>query len=313
MALPLNHGWEDLSLPEAEVARDLELVSTWLERSGAYPLTIDLESRGGIHTSIMSALLAHCHRWEFVRITVAYTCDPETTPLPNLENLQNVPMLRHIEVQVYQNEGWYQTHPGEVMNDDILIPRDWMLPHAPALRSAILWSSKESRDLLPWHQLTALVIGCADALKCPAILRLTPLLRYCELAFNYADFPVPSSDSLGGDLHLPYLEHLTLDTWEQSCTCETAFPHLFVAPRLSSLRILEEYFRPNPVRQLGTFVDKAGCASTLKKVLITGNTFTRQRKFRRRFPHVSFSFEYGSEWCNIKEAERARSFLRAFV
>jgi hypothetical protein len=90
------------------------------------------------------------------------------------------------------------------------------------------------------------------------------------------------------DITLPYLESLSIDQCDASSA--TDFLQIFIVPALRSLKIPEEFLKPNPVDLLSGFISKSGCK--LEEVHITGPCSIRQDSYHQAFPSIcKFSFD----------------------
>ncbi|KAF7343926.1 F-box domain-containing protein [Mycena venus] len=231
----------------------------WLSRSGALPLSIDINEIWVDATKILSDFLPHCARWEYLELAIS-------SPLATIDRPMS--LLRHIDLSLATT------------------PPVFTLPDAPLLRTAILDADFGVAEnvILPWAQLTSLTLLCVSASDCGPILRRTTNLLHCELSL----FTQGDSEYAGPDVGLPLLESLTLDSPGGRVLGVLS---TFVVPALRSLTIEERFLDSvEPIRSLTAFISKSGC--TLRKVHFTGKRIEDAEAYREAFPSTEFSFEF---------------------
>ncbi|KAF7329063.1 F-box domain-containing protein [Mycena kentingensis (nom. inval.)] len=240
IALGLSALWSTIPLDDWESSA--AGVSCWIERSGARPLSLHVVDHGveGMTDDLTNVILSASGRWEHVEFhTWQYDGTLEGT----------FPLLRSIEIRAQQPGVWQiGIGPPASVNADRKPQCD-----APKLRSAILWDFHIPINLLPWRQLTALVLICHEPTFCAAILKQTPNLVYCELLA--VDGALPDDDII-----LPHLHTLVLTEYDLNMDdIAISFLGKFITPALRQLRVLSQYLLPNPVDVLRCFVDRTGC------------------------------------------------------
>jgi hypothetical protein len=155
---------------------------------------------------------------------------------------------------------------------------------APLLRNVILNNCAASTIILPWAQLTSLVLLYVSLHECVPILQQTSNLVRCKLGI--CD---PHDNQPGPDLALPHLESLTLtNPYRRSVI---AFPKTLIVPALRILEIPEHFLGINPVESLIAFISKSSCK--LEEIQITGPRFVPSTSYRKAFPSIrTFSFSH---------------------
>ncbi|KAJ7074665.1 hypothetical protein C8F01DRAFT_32524 [Mycena amicta] len=253
VALSMSVLWS--AIPIVEVV-DSKWVPCWLERSRQSPLSIQTSHMAdACHHLVLERILQHRARWENAHLCIY------RSQVFNGWGL--LPMLRHIELKMFSTP---------VGGDSKL-----RLVEAPLLRSAILWDFEYPRNLLPWHQLTALALVCKEPRQCTPILQQAVNLVYCELALTEpingaAEMPQP-------DITLPLLEYLALSDFDDHRHMPENYLTSFITPALRRLEVLDRFIRPDPISVIQSFLDKSGCK--LEEICIVG---------QRRMPTDEYSW-----------------------
>ncbi|KAF7353326.1 F-box domain-containing protein [Mycena sanguinolenta] len=151
----------------------------------------------------------------------------------------------------------------------------------PLLRSAVLSDLAHLCVILPWVQLTSLVLDQVYQYECVPILQQTSNLIYCELRLR--DYPGNTAV-----VTIPCLESLVLKSFKLSYTAE----HLesFITPALRRLIISEGLLGHEPIRSLTGFISKS--RAKLQEVRITGRRSVPKSSYREALqsvPRLSFS------------------------
>ncbi|KAJ7741175.1 hypothetical protein DFH07DRAFT_838243 [Mycena maculata] len=172
-----------------------------------------------------------------------------------------MPQLRHFEIQV-QNGDFHAAAFRDV----------------PRLCAATLSDFTYPTELFPWAQLTSLTLVAKSPSDIRPILKQTPHPVLCWLAvqFDFDDDP-PITNLL-------HLESLILMQHWVDDDPPVGYLDGFVLPALRRLQIPDNFFRPDPVEGLASFVSRSGC--TLREVLITGEITVPKRSYRRSFPNI---------------------------
>ncbi|KAJ7074682.1 hypothetical protein C8F01DRAFT_32968 [Mycena amicta] len=283
VALSMSVLWS--AIPILNESLYSKWVLCWLERSRQSPLSIQSSHRADeLDDFVLDDIMQHRARWEHAYLFPAVSRVPE--------GWGHLPMLRHIELQAYDN-----------------LSNDLRLAEAPLLRSAILWDFKCPPDLLPWHQLRALVLVCQEAQDCTPILQQAVNLVYCELVLTEDD----SDSILQPDITLSVLEDLVLTqfTDDPDAFIPTRYLGYFVAPALRRLRILDRLIRPNPVSKVQAFIDKSGCK--LEEICIVGQRELPKREYGWRPSGLLVTFEDDKDqWMDEETADESREIVTRF-
>jgi hypothetical protein len=148
------------------------------------------------------------------------------------------------------------------------------------LRTAILHHSAPAKIILPWAQLTSLILNGLYPRDCVPILQQTPNLEHCELGLVDEKGDLP-------DIVLPCLRVFTL---RQKSLPEIHYLHTIIAPALQNLEIPESFLESNQIDALTLFISKSGCK--LREVRITGRRWIEKDAYRAAFPSIQmFSFD----------------------
>ncbi|KAJ7659327.1 hypothetical protein DFH06DRAFT_1406502, partial [Mycena polygramma] len=198
--------------------------------------------------------LPHCTRWEHVKLQLT---------LSDLPLGSSLPMLRQLELQV------------PIRSDS---PFRGALPPVPLLRAATLWDFRCPSDLLPWSQLTSLIVITKPASDCTTILQQTVNLVHCELMVNADGTSQP-------DIHLPRLESLVLGSHSRFDDPARGYLSSFIVPTLIRLQIPEVFIEPNPIRGLSAFIAKSHCK--LEELRMTGERSLSAAFYRKHLPSIS--------------------------
>ncbi|KAJ6458935.1 hypothetical protein C8R47DRAFT_1059491 [Mycena vitilis] len=252
-----------LSDPWSTKHRQLvEMADLWLRRSGNCPLSLFVEQvgKGYATPDLFLAAFPYRARWEHLRLTLSY-CDfpPLETPMP---------YLRHLDLRVGRDGPKSVTFPASLV---------------PLLRTVVLNDDAASGVVLPWSQLTSLVLRYVHVRVAMSILAETSNLVHCKLLLFLDDIDEPQPD-----ITLPYLETL-LFPYEGLPV--PGFADLFVAPALRKLEIDEGFFGSDPIGSLATFVSKSGCKLQEVHVHSSDTTyttpgFTRAEAYSAAFPLI---------------------------
>ncbi|KAJ7074676.1 hypothetical protein C8F01DRAFT_32773 [Mycena amicta] len=282
VALSMSVLWSAIPIVED---LDSQWVPCWLERSRQSPLMIQTwHVARELDDIVMEAMMQHRARWKHVHIS---------TDISQIsEGWGRLPMLRHLELQVFGD-----------------LSSDLRLAEAPLLRSAILWDFRCPPNLLPWHQLGALVLVCHEAQQCTSILGQAVNLVYCELVLKEDDW-----DSIQQpDITLPVLEDFALTQFVDYPEefMPTGYLGHFITPALRRLRILDRLIRPNPVDKVQAFMDKSGCK--LEEICIVGRRDLPKHEYRWKAPGLRVNFEGDKdEWLNTETADESREMIARF-
>ncbi|KAJ7073857.1 hypothetical protein C8F01DRAFT_3860 [Mycena amicta] len=236
--------WRAIMLDRAQ---DLDLVQTWLQRSGSSSLVLHLNFRkygpeipqAG---EMLKAVLLHRSRWEHV----TFMGHPSQISLIS----GPAPCLFHLEVVSWQNE----VSPTENI----------ALCDVPRLRSVCLWDVGCSVGALPWAQLTCLILLHVHFADCAPIVEHATNLLQCKLFLR-------TFDAEAVNILLPRLEILVLQTDDEDLELNAAGSFLaqFILPSLRRLELAYALFGAEAVvPQIRSFMTESKCH--LQRLRITG-------------------------------------------
>ncbi|KAJ7187337.1 hypothetical protein C8R46DRAFT_288054 [Mycena filopes] len=235
---------------------DTSRLQLWLDRSGACPLSLQIVSHR-YHdprvSQFLDAALPHHARWEHLTLHCG-----AVSPLLRLD--VPMPRLRHLDVDVD-------------VDDPVPILQD-----APLLSTVVLNYGATMALVLPWVQLTKLVLCQVYPSNCSIVLQQTPNLVCCEIPSLWLD---EVSDTAEPDVHLPHLESLIFG--DESDTV-TNYHGTFIVPALRRLHIPELFLGLNPIDSLRCFLLKSGCQP--REVRITGPLEVDRHEYYAAFPSI---------------------------
>ncbi|KAJ7133958.1 hypothetical protein C8R43DRAFT_638363 [Mycena crocata] len=143
--------------------------------------------------------------------------------------------------------------------------------------------------ILPWRQLTFLVLEFVFRDECATVLQQTAVLVHCELSFSYSNF---DEDQLP-KIELPLLQSLILLKEDPE---PTPYLHNLVLPALRTLQIVEVDLGYDPIFELSSFLSKSRCALRELHMHITGDQAVKAAAYRTAFPTIPellFTHGYG--------------------
>ncbi|KAJ7166562.1 hypothetical protein C8R43DRAFT_918000 [Mycena crocata] len=231
--------WRAIALSVAESSSDEQdnnLLQPWMARSRSYPISFSMNdawANDDDSAQCMATLSSHRGRWEYLELSEI----PESA-LPFL--CGPMPSLRHLDVS-YQG-----FHHAITLGD------------APLLRSVKITVYFDI-IILPWRQLTSLVLVSVFPHECTEILQQTRFLVHCELSLAYLD------DEDHADTELPFLQSLIL---VKQADLNTPYLHSLTVPALRTLQIPDSDLGDDPIAGLTFFISKSQCA--LRELRITG-------------------------------------------
>ncbi|KAJ6589361.1 hypothetical protein B0H19DRAFT_1248909 [Mycena capillaripes] len=246
----------------------LELLKTWITRSGNCPLSLSLTLRGPPETSSVFAhfietAVAHCARWEHLNVLV---------PFDHMHRLTgDMPLLRGLTFG-----------PTDLRYDvDFTLS---LFERAPQLRRIVLTPCFLSANVsLPWAQLTHLDADCLYEHECIEILRAAPRLVACTLNVCCSD-----EDAVFVDTAIPahpHLRNMALLVDDVDVRLWRVLACLTL-PALCRLQIPEPCIR---LESLTALVERSQCA--LEELCIT-RAMLDEPAFRDAVPTVGrISFE----------------------
>ncbi|KAJ7711667.1 hypothetical protein B0H16DRAFT_1900517, partial [Mycena metata] len=163
-----------------------------LRRSRSCPLSVELRCYRLETTPLFETIIAHRARWQHLRLFVL---------VANLAAIEGpFPLLRSLTTTV-----WISTIEDARR-------RSMAFRASPLLhRVAIAQYEEVFHDMLPWSQLTVLLIQSIQIKQCMMILALTPLLVYCDLTFSRHEEGVDTEDDMPrSHIGLAHMKHLKL-------------------------------------------------------------------------------------------------------
>ncbi|KAJ7820789.1 hypothetical protein B0H13DRAFT_2451401 [Mycena leptocephala] len=227
----------------------------WLNRSRSCPLSLQFGLGEVDMTSVLAVMVPHRARWERLDL---YFLSP--SHLPILDG--PMPLLRYLKLHL----------------DPPAVGTAAVVFEAPLLRTVTLNANAASKVILPWAQLTSLVLLYVYPNDCVPILQQTSNLVRCELRFFFdPNDNLPASP----DITLPCLESLTLSHLNHESV--TDFFETLIVPALRSLEIPEQLLA-DPIESLTVFISKSSCK--LEELLITGTGSVPLSSYCNAFPSI---------------------------
>ncbi|KAJ7087032.1 hypothetical protein C8R43DRAFT_1244879 [Mycena crocata] len=267
IALTTPYLWRAILFPSDFVPsaqRMAQRINSWLERSCVCPVSISFDSNPfDLEEGHLQTLIPHRLRWEYLELGIFDHL------LPIIEG--PTPLLRKLGLRVFGS-------PSSLFS----------LKDAPLLRIVALNDIAAASIILPWAQLTSLILHNVFPQECTAILLQTSDLVHCQLNL-IADDP----DLIQPDVKLPCLESLILeDNSDYRGVEATEYLGSFIVPALQKLVVCEVYIGTDPVTALASFVTKSECK--LQDVHIRGHERSRSDdqycKALPFVPKISFRF-----------------------
>ncbi|KAJ7174066.1 hypothetical protein C8R43DRAFT_873594 [Mycena crocata] len=264
-AISLSFRQPDRNNHEQKIA----LMTVWLARSGALPLSIRISIQcmhdDCMHShGCMESLIHHRSRWEYLQVT-----DVLPHPLPSFAG--SAPLLQQLE---FSGSSWANTLEDYQVASDV----------APLLRTAILGRELVPIITLPWLQLTSLTLLCVYSSECTLILPHTKNLVHCALALWTTSGPQAPVD-VQPDLTLPRLESLVMMTWTEDVYPSKHYLDSLILPALRKLVVEDECLGVDPIGSLTSFISRSGCK--LQELCITGPMSVPEDLYRKGLPSIS--------------------------
>ncbi|KAJ7045974.1 hypothetical protein C8F04DRAFT_455711 [Mycena alexandri] len=265
--------WRAMVLPrnsDASFVQRTRETDLWLSRSGSCPLSIEIVDPycfgtilDGWITEVFAGLNPHRARWEYLKLHLVEIPRPLTFEEP-------MPLLRHLDLAIEEHTAF----------------NSFVFGDTPLLRSATLNDVAADTVILPWEQLTSLVLDRVYPRECLPVLQQTSTLIHCKLFLVHervADLP---------DVTLPHLESLTLvNSIGDAVTL--GYLQTLIVPALRELDVWEQSLQlsylQGPIDSLKSFISKSGC--NLQKMTISGPRFVSRDEYSRAFPSIELSFD----------------------
>ncbi|KAJ7018643.1 hypothetical protein C8F04DRAFT_1327022 [Mycena alexandri] len=162
-----------------------------LRRSRSCPLSLELRYYRLETPPLFEIIMAHRARWQHLRLFV---------PVAKLAAIEGpFPLLRSLTTSV------------SIPTTEDARRRSTAFRASPLLhRVAIAQCEEVFHDMLPWSQLTVLLIQSIRIKQCMAILALAPLLVYCDATFSRHEEGVNTEDDMPSHIGLAHMKHLKL-------------------------------------------------------------------------------------------------------
>ncbi|KAJ6602830.1 hypothetical protein DFH09DRAFT_1125599 [Mycena vulgaris] len=241
IALSTPTLWRSIQIDDIQDNDRLELMKTWISRSGNCPLALSITGYSPmlhVLSQYLETAVLHCKRWEHIEIIM---------PFENLHVIQGeMPLLRQLTFG-----------PSE-------LPREGehtaltLFDHAPQLKRAIITDCFLSPVLvLPWAQLTHLEGTCLYEHECIEILGHAINLTHCTLNVctsadeDYIRLPVP--------LILPQLCHFILHITDTDVYLSKILDNVSL-PALRSFHVPEPPLGIDPLGALAAFISQSHCS-----------------------------------------------------
>ncbi|KAJ6464446.1 hypothetical protein C8R45DRAFT_1024052 [Mycena sanguinolenta] len=275
IALSLPSLWRAINFSDLPFEHRIHNAKLWLQRSRSCPLSIEFDAGDTGNTASVFKVLAsgtHRARCEHLKL-VLFPRD-----LPLMEG-GSIPLLRHLDLELHKGSHGPTNRPA-------------LLSEAPLLRSAVLNREAATWIILPWTQLTSLVLNGVILRDCFTILERTPSLTHCELHVGSH-----AMDDRVRVISLPCLESLVLRG-----LAHPFMPYLksLLTPALCHLTIIEPFLGPQPFDSLADFISKS--ATKLQEVRIIGKKRHSRNLYRKAFPSVP-RFSFGPRELNRRGGE----------
>ncbi|KAJ7639736.1 hypothetical protein DFH06DRAFT_1478405 [Mycena polygramma] len=237
--------WRAISLSlrkDTGIPQKLQVLETWLKRSGSCPLSINLDI-GKYSDSpetpnlFLQAITSHCARWEHLKLySTSHHPFPSTTgPLPLLRTFYTCSIKDKTE------------------NSSPLISA---LHAAPLLRKvAVVWYDNY-RPFFPWAQLTVVTVGGISAPNCVELLTKAVNLVYCQL--NIPWFLGTEAPSLPA-ITLLNLETFILTGHPRGSPLAWRFVDTMTLPALRRFQVSQCILRKDPIATLVSLISRSGC------------------------------------------------------
>lgn len=225
----------------------LQLLKSWLSRSGDLLLSIHLdelgrEAAGWIENppvEVFELLAGYSHRWLHVSTFLVRPCweGLEKLPLPSLTTLAVRP-------------------PGDARPPTELRKANWRISYAPFLRDAYFVMFDKVAMELPMHQLTQIRMKSCMWQDCLSLLANAPNVVHCALLGLYSR----SNDNPHAVIVLPYLSSLTVGSLS-GVPLITTLLDCIMTPSLSQMHVIWGESRGSePFASMGTFLSRSSCS-----------------------------------------------------
>ncbi|KAJ7639714.1 hypothetical protein DFH06DRAFT_1217681 [Mycena polygramma] len=253
-------------MTSTKLEAELRALETWLTRSRSCPLSIKIESAIFGHRVLppfIEAIVLHSARWEHMKLF---------GPLAYLRSIEGpLPLLRSLTIG-------FSTQMGHA---PVIV-----FHKAPLLRKLTLSLYLDHyTSMIPWSQLTVLIIHIIQPHECGLILNLTPRLVQCRLIVGES---TEQTHTPQPPITLLHLEMLVLHVRYAHGEADGLFDSLTL-PALRRLQVSASLLQPGPVASLRALMSRSVCP--LQRVHITGptGTFDACEPCRKTWRTVRFS------------------------
>ncbi|KAJ7653784.1 hypothetical protein B0H17DRAFT_1100494 [Mycena rosella] len=239
-----------------------QLLESWLTRAGQCLLSIKMGDDyrlGDCLSQFLPAIVARRACWEHLEIII------KPAGLAFLEI--GMPSLRCLQLELIAIQA-------------ASAPYIFEFCEAPLLRTATLNYIAAAAIVLPWAQLTSLVLKHMLPQEYAPILKQTVNLVHCEL-ICYSEPGVTDDETI----NLVFLESLLLITPDgDGAGAASEYLNRFILPSLRTLQAPEEFLGAYPIGILTSFISRSACQ--LQNVCITGLRSTSKAVYRTTFSSI---------------------------
>ncbi|KAJ7694495.1 hypothetical protein B0H16DRAFT_1904269 [Mycena metata] len=237
-------------------------IETSLQRSGSCPLSVQLEYMRSDTSSLFRLIIAHRARWEHLKLFVS------VRNLPAI--IGPFPLLCTLTTNVWVPRAHDETYRPPTFHT------------APLLRRVAISNYKDIfLGMLPWSQLTVLVIKSIEINPCIRVLTLAPLLVYCDLTFSRHG-EGDTENNMPSHIGLAHMKHLKLRGPRQLLNPLS----VLTLPALQRLHVDEASLQPDPIATLRFLLSRWG--SSPQEIRI-GLPALRVHLYSTALPSIVFS------------------------
>ncbi|KAF7353335.1 F-box domain-containing protein [Mycena sanguinolenta] len=258
LSIPLLWRAINLSNDGTPLEQRIHICDLWLKWSHSWSLSIEFDDFGdglAATSKVMELIALYRPHLEHLKLDIFI----DKIDLGAIEG--SMPLLRHLDLDLKSVDFSYNTVS---------------LRELPLLRSVVLSRTASRCAILPWAQLTSLVMNKVYLDECVPILQQTSNLIHCELLRLY-DPP-----DYGSVTTLTCLESLVLKSTSSQYTAE--YLQSFITPALQRLIISEGLLGHEPIRSLTDFISKSG--AKLQEVHIAGRRKVPKNSYREALQSV---------------------------
>ncbi|KAJ7722787.1 hypothetical protein B0H16DRAFT_1895998 [Mycena metata] len=209
-------------------------VEAALGRSGSCPLSVELDYVRDEISPLFETIMAHRTRWQHLKLFV---------PMHNFAAIDGpFPLLRTLTTTAW------------ILNADDETQRSTAFRASPLLRRVAIEQYEEIfHDMLPWSQLTVLLIQGIQIKQCITILALASLLVYGDLTFSRRG-EGDTEDDMPSHVEFAHMKHLKL----RGLPWLGGLLSILTLPALQRLHIDEALLFPDPITALQSLLSHWG-------------------------------------------------------